>query len=363
MQVVPRVVQVVRRAGEVCAPGARFTGVRRVVVVRHDRLGDLVLSLAAVDAMRRGYPGARLGLLVRPDLAPLARMVPGVDEVLEARAGWGRLRREIARFKADLVVCIARGAGLAWAAARAGVRRRVGTGYRAYSPLFTRTVDERRRFGGRHEAEYALSFAHRAGAPAGPATFPLVVPDTARGPVGDWRRAQRVEGRFVVLHPGSGGSCPRWPAGRFVELAARLVAGGIPAVFTVGPEDGWCSEVLDAAGPAVREIPRFSADLERLPALLESAALVVSNSTGPLHLAAALGTPTLGIYAPWSTCGVARWGPYAPNGWAVAADAEDAPRWSRAERRRRGEQVLAAVPAQAVEDCVTAILEGRRPEL
>lgn len=363
MQVTPRLLQVDRRAEEVRTPGEAIERVRRLLVVRDDRLGDLVLSLPAIDALRRVYSEARLALMVRPDLVPLARCVPIVDEVLVADGDGTRLRNEIARFRADLVVCISRGAAVPLAAAGVGVRERVGTGYRVYSPLFTRAVNERRRAGNRHEAEYALSFAHRIGARPGPATFPLAVPDVERAAVEDWRSAHGLGDAYVVLHPGSGGSCPRWPVARFVELAGRLLYEGVGVAFLVGPEDGWCAAALDAAPSGVRAVPRYRAGLERVAALLQSAALVIGNSTGPLHLAAAQGTPTLGIYAPWSTCAVARWGPYAANGWAVAAESSEARRWSRRERQRRGDRLLAAVPPEAVTRCALALLAGRQPTL
>jgi heptosyltransferase-2 len=363
MQVTPRLLQVDRRAEEVRTPGEAFDGVRRLLVVREDRLGDLVLSLPAIDALRRAYPEARLALMVRPDLVSLARSVPIVDEVLEVDADARRLRSEITRFGADLVVCISRGAGVPRAAVRAGVRERVGTGYRIYSPLFTRSVNERRRAGNRHEAEYALSFAHRVGAPPGPASFPLAVPDRARAAVADWRSTHGLGDSYAVLHPGSGGSCPRWPVDRFIELANRLLSEDVGVAFLVGPEDAGCAEALDAVPSDVREVPRYSAGLERVAALLRSATLVVSNSTGPLHLSAAQGTPTLGIYAPWSTCAVARWGPYAANGWAIAAESAEVGRWSRGERRRRGERLLAAISPEVVTRCALELLAGREPTL
>jgi ADP-heptose:LPS heptosyltransferase len=363
VQVTPQLLQVERRAEEVRTPGERLEGVRRMVVVRDDRLGDLVLSLPAVDALRRAYPEARLALMVRPDLVPLARAVPIVDDVIGAEGDRSRLRSEIAEFGADLVVCISRGAGVPRAAAREGVRQRVGTGYRIYSPLFTRTVNERRRAGNRHEAEYALSFAHRVGAPAGPANFPLVIPDGAQAAVADWRSEHGFGDAYAVLHPGSGGSCPGWPVGRFIELAERLRSEGVDVAFSIGPQDARCVEALDAAPADVRALPRYSGDLERVSALLRSAALVVGSSTGPLHLAAALGTPTLGIYAPWATCAVARWGPYAANGWAIAAASSEARRWSRSERRRRGDRLLAAIPSEVVSRCALALLAGREPTL
>jgi ADP-heptose:LPS heptosyltransferase len=363
MQVRPRLLQVEQRAEEVRTPGEPFPAVQRLIVARDDRLGDLVVSLPAVDALRRTYPRARMALLVAPALAPLARTVRGVDEVLSSDSDPGRLRLEIETFDADLIVCISRGAAIPRAASRAGVQLRVGTGYRIYSPMFTHAVGERRRAGGRHEVEYALSFAHRSGAAAAPASFPLSLSDSAAAAATDWLRAQGVDDAFVVLHPGSGGSCPRWPAGCFVRLARELVDTGMRVVLSIGPEDGWCAALLAESPPEFRMLPRFTGGLETLPALLRRAALLVSSSTGPLHLAAALGTATLGIYAPWPTCGVTRWGPYAKNGWAVAAECEEALHWSRGERRRRGGELLGGIRPELVARCVMALSTGHAPEL
>ena len=363
MEVTPRLLQVVRRAEEVRTPGEAFPGIRRLVVVRHDRLGDVLLSLPAIEALRRTYPEARLALMVRPELVPLARMVPVVDEVLVAHANRARLRRELAGFDADLVVCISRGAGMSRVAAGARIRRRVGTGYRIYSPLFTRTVNERRSAGRRHEAEFSLSFAHRAGAAPGPAAFPLEIAAHTRTSVGGWLARHGLdEGPFAVIHPGSGRSCPRWPVRHFIELAAALLDRGFGVTFSIGPEDAWCDEVLDAARARVRSIPRFRGGLEHLPALLDSAALVVGNSTGPLHLAAALDRATLGFYAPWSTCGVNRWGPYSERGWAIMADCAAARGWSRGERDRLGAQLLALISPEIATHAAAVLLEDRSPE-
>ncbi len=363
MRVRPRLLQVERRAEEVRTPGEPFPAVRRLIVVRDDRLGDLVVSLPAVEALRRTYPRAQVALMVQPALAPLARMVRGVDDVLSAHSDSGRLRLEIEAFAADLIVCISRGAAMPRAAARAGVKLRVGTGYRIYSPMFTHAVGERRRAGKRHEVEYALSFAHRSGAAAAPARFPLSLPGSAAASAADWLRSSGVDDPFVVLHPGSGGSCPRWPADCFVRLARELVGAGMGVVLSIGRQDGWCEALLEESPPDVQTLPRFRGGLETLPALLDRAAVLVSSSTGPLHLAAALGTATLGLYTPWPTCGVTRWGPYARNGWALTAECEEALRWSRGERRRRGGELLGGIRPDLVARCAMTLSTGHAPEL
>jgi heptosyltransferase-2 len=347
--------QVLRRAEEVRTPGPRLEQVRRIVVARNDRLGDLLLTLPTVDALRRAYPQARLALSIRESLLPLGRMVEGVDRLLPASSNPLRASRALRAYGTDLLVCVSRGPGLALAGLLARVRHRVGTGYRLHSPLFTRRVAERRRAGGRHELEYALSFAHRAGAAPGPERFGLRLPEAAIEEADRWLRRHQVAQSFLLFHPGSGGSCPAWPFERFAQLASLLRAAGRGVVFSVGPADERIARALQAAPREVRELPRCGGGIPLLAALSRRATAVVSNSTGPLHLAAALDVPTLGFYAPWATCGAARWGPYASNGYALVVESEEAKRWPRARRRRDGSALLAAISAERA--CETLLCE------
>lgn len=359
MQVRTVVAQVERRAAEVRTPGLRLDGVRRLVLVRDDRLGDVVVSLPAVAALRRAYPGARLALMVQEAAAPLARMVVGVDNVLALGDGQPTALSALRTFGPDLVLCVSRSPSIGWAAWRAGIRHRVGPGRRFYAGLFTRRVVEPRRRGVRHELEYALSFAHKAGAPTGEAEFPIEVPETAHEELRGWREALHVKRQgYVVIHPGSGGSCPAWPVASYLDLAGRLARGGHPVVLSVGPADRAVAQSLEAASEPVKSLPRFDGGLQALAALLLPASLVISNSTGPLHLAAALGRTTLGLYAPWASCGPSRWGPYAANGWALVAHSPEAQGWSRATRHREQQRLMAAIPVERVEAAARSLLDG-----
>jgi ADP-heptose:LPS heptosyltransferase len=353
MQVTPSPQQVRRRPLETRTPGDPFPDVHHLVVARRDRVGDFVLTLPALAALREAYPESVLAVLVDRAVAPLARCVPGLDEVWEAPEDPGTLRRRLLDSGTALLVSISRDAGTAWAAWRAGVRHRVGTARRAYSSLFTRCLDESRRGGALHEVEYALSFAHRCGSPAGPARFPLCVPPAAVESTDHFRRRHGLGETFVVVHPGSGGSCPRWPRRHYRDLVAALRQDGLDVVVSVGPGEPGLTATGGGASPVT-----FEGNLPALAALVERAALVVGSSTGPLHLAAALGTPTLALHAPWRSCGVGRFGPYAANGWGIVAAHPEAQAWSAARRKRQGPELMAAIPPATVRRAVHALLAG-----
>jgi ADP-heptose:LPS heptosyltransferase len=363
MQVTPVLARVERRDRESRTPGEVIPGISRIAVVRNDRLGDFILTLPAVDAMRRAYPEAEISMLVAPWIVPLGECVEGVNRVVDAPADVGILRAKLEDLAPDLVVCVSRGAAPAIAAFRAGIPHRVGTGFRYYSPLFTRRVSERRRTRGRHELEYALSFAHRVGARAAPASFPLRSDAAARGAIEKWLADREVGEKFVLIHPGSGGSCPRWPLESYLDLAVRLAGDGRPVVFTVGPADDEVLAVADEGPDSIRGIPFFRGSLPNVSEIASRASIVVSNSTSLVHLAAAHGTAALALHAPWTSCGVSRWGPYVDRGWGIVAEAPGARDWSRSERRKLARSLMAGIPLAVVHRCVESILAGERPEV
>jgi len=353
-----RLDRVARRPTEIRTPGEPWSGVERLVVARDDRLGDVILSLPAVAALRLAYPDARLALLVHPRIAPVARLVEGVDEVLAPAST--ETASSLARFDPELFVCISRSPRLALAARRAGVHHTVGPGRRLWSGLFERRVSESRRAGLRHETEYALSFAHRAGAGPGPHEARLRLPEDAIEAVRAWRARSGLDRPFVLLHPGTGGSCPAWPLSHWVRLAAILIERGRSVALSIGPDDDRAHAAFDRAPAAVRALGRFGTGLVELAALAKDAGVVVGNSTGPVHLAALMGTPTLAIHAPWPSCGPERWGPYAANGWTATPRAADV-RWTRRRRRALGPQLLERVEPDFVAAAVTDVAEGRAP--
>jgi ADP-heptose:LPS heptosyltransferase len=140
--------------------------------------------------------------------------------------------------------------------------------------------------------------------------------------------------KFVVVHPGMGGSALNWPEGYYVDLVARLAGRGVPVIVTGGmPEAPLVKRVVEAAreqaavaalkkktpapagGPATLPLHQFlgpnsPGGLSDFTGLLSLATVVVAPSTGPLHIAAALGKKTVSFYAPVKVQSALRWGPY-----------------------------------------------------
>lgn len=305
---------------------------QRFLVVRTDRLGDVLLTLPMLSRLRASRPGARISLLVRHYPGDLLVGHPAVDELLwydspdGAPLPFGDLLRRIRGSRFDAAIVVHPTPRLAWLVFRSRIPVRIGTGYRIYSPLFNRRVYEHRRRGDRHELECNLGLLGPLGIPTDPPGLPvefgLSVPEAVRAEavakLGDI--GIRPGRTFAVVHPGSGGSARDWPPERFSSLAGALVERGV-AVMVSGSaaEAPLVDRVVSACGGGViRAAGVFS--LHELAAVLEICALFVGNSSGPLHLAVAMGAPVVGLYPQIPGIGPRRWGPYAERARVIVPD-------------------------------------------
>lgn len=287
--------------------------VSHTLVVRLDNAGDVVLAGPAVRAVAAGSD--RVTVLAGPNGAGAARLLPGVDEVIAWRCPWidpepgpvegdditslvgalGGLGIDRALVLTSFhqsplpMALVLRLAGVPWIAA-------ISADYPgSLLDLRHRIADDV------PEAQRALSLATTAGfaLPAGDDGLLAVRKPLPPSPVA-------ARPGLVVLHPGTSVPARAWPADRYAELCSLLVGSGYEVVVTgTAAERPLTAHVVGRTG-ATDLAGRTS--LEELAAVLEAADVVVVGNTGPAHLAAAVGTPVVSLYAP--TVPAIRWAPY-----------------------------------------------------
>jgi ADP-heptose:LPS heptosyltransferase len=195
----------------------------------------------------------------------------------------------------------------------AGIRIRIGTGYRWYSFLLTKRVFEHRRDARKHELEYNLDLL-RALDPAidiSDARPVLSVDDRSLSAVESVLASRGISDRdrIVVLHPGSGGSARDWAPERFRELARKLAAiTGVKVIITGLDRERKLAESICGNERNVISVAGLFT-LREMAALASKATVFVSNSTGPIHIAAAVGTYVVGLYPQVTALSPARWSP------------------------------------------------------
>jgi len=225
----------------------------------------------------------------------------------------------------DTVILVHPTLRLAWLMFRSGIPVRVGTGYRAYSFLLNRRVYEHRKDALRHEAEYNLNLlaplgCDPSGVP-GETDFPIIIPAAAVERARALLEQLGIGGQIVVVHPGSGGSAREWPLENFGRLGARLaVEKHCTIVVTGSSEEETLVRSLAAMIGSGAKAVAGQLTLKELAALIRSASLFISHSTGPLHIAAAVGTPIVGFYPQITAMSPGRWGPYTKRARVLVPD-------------------------------------------
>lgn len=253
-----------------------------VLIITGSMIGDVILSTGAIAALLERHRDARITLVCSPGTAILFRHAPADVEVIplakRKRGGhWFELHRRLR--------------GRRWAAV-----------YDFRDSLFSRFVAGARHTPVRDRGETRHKVVEAStilgdGPPRTP-TLWLSAEDMARLP-----EALRTEGSSLVLGPGATRLGKTWPAERFGDLAARLTAPGgalaqAAVVVTGGPMDREAAAIIGRALPPERLVDMTGADLLVTGAAMRQARLFVGNDSGMMHLAAASGAPTLGLFGP-----------------------------------------------------------------
>ncbi len=277
---------------------------QRVLLRLPNWLGDVVMAAPTVAAIARALPQARLTAQVIKPFVPLAALLPGVSEALPVGRDRGlsdlwASRRTLREARYDLAVVFPRGVRAALAPRLAQIPTRVGFGGRGKGLLLTHGVSGWKPLRSQHRSLFygalALPFGETPHEPWAltPPPAALAAADALLARLGC-----RSERPLVALEPGARyGPAKCWPPERFGELARALLAQGCDVV-TVGTAATLSVEeqVARIAGAGLRRAAGKTDDLGQLIGLLARARLLVTNDTGPMHLAAALGTPVLALF-------------------------------------------------------------------
>jgi lipopolysaccharide heptosyltransferase I len=288
-----------------------------VLIVRLGALGDLVHAIPAAAALRRACPDARIDWLVDAKSRAIVDLVTVVDRVIavDSRtvAGWTRAVRELRATPYDLAIDLQGLMKSAVLARASGAARVVG-----FSIWHLREKTARPFYSEAHavEADHVivknLRLLEAVGVHESEIRFPLAdVPSPALVAL----RAELGGSRFALINPGAAWPNKRWPPDRFGEIAAfvRDTCRLMPVVLWGPGEELLAQAVVAATGGRALLAPRTG--VPDILAMSRAAALMISGDTGPLHIAAAAGTPLVAVFGPTDPV---RNGPYASTDVSVS---------------------------------------------
>lgn len=278
-----------------------MTEVRRLVVRAPNWLGDAVMAIPALEAVRRAHRDATIVLAARASIAPLFEEdTPAApDEILVVDP-----QRETAQLRdarADAILLLPNSLGTAWMASRAGIPERWGFRAGGRGWLLTRPI--RRPRGRVHHVDYYLSLVRGLGSDA-PGGVPRLAPrprslEQAEALLRD--AGAPAGARLVGFAPGAAyGHAKRWPPERVAAVIGDLAARGVAAVLLGAAADRDTARAIESSLPAGARVVDLvgRTSLRQLVGVIARCAAFVSNDSGAMHVAAALGVPLTAIFGP-----------------------------------------------------------------
>lgn len=278
----------------------------RILITRLSAIGDCILTMPLVCALRRAMPKAFIAWAVERAAAPLVEHHASVDQVIRvpkrvcSKPGeLLQLRRELRNWRFDIAIdpqSLSKSAVVAWLS---GAKRRIAFRAPVGRELAPWLANERVTSRQPHVVDRYLELLQPLGITADAVQFDVPQSATAEQAVQPLLSQSRLRNGFAVINPGAGWSTKVWPSERLGAIAQRLgEREGLPSVVVwAGEMERRWAETIVAAAPQHAVMAPATSLLE-LAAVMRRARLFVGSDTGPLHLAAAVGVKCVGIYGP-----------------------------------------------------------------
>lgn len=303
-----------------------ITTPRRLLVSRTDAIGDVVLTLPLATLLRQRFPEAKIGFMGKQYTRAVIECCSAVDEFVDVD---DFLKAKRLASSWDAIIHVFPRQAIALHAWRAGIRLRIGTSSRPYHWMTcNKLVTLSRRHSPLHEAQLNAELLAPLGIepPASQAAFGSLYAFDRLPPLPASFAALLQPGkRHIILHPKSQGSAREWGLAHFEELIRLLPATRYQFFISGTPADAVSLQpLLRTVGDRVTDITG-KMDLRTFIAFIAACDALVAASTGPLHIAAALGKQTIGLYPSIRPMHAGRWGPLGPEAQALyyKADCQD----------------------------------------
>lgn len=293
---------------------------KRILIIRTDRIGDVALSTPVIKALRETHPDSYIAFMVRPYAKEVVEGNPNLDEVIVydkygIHKGFFStlvfaLRMRKKRFDTAIILHPTNRTHII--AFVAGIPNRIGLN-RKLPFLLTKKIKDEKFLGQKHEMEYTLDILKSIGVKVRDKNLYVPIKESNRTSVDSKLSQKGVKSSDLLLAVHPGASCPskRWPLDRFASLIEKLNNNyGVHIVVVSGPEEK--TQITELKKTLKSNIIDFSGktSVGELAALLKRCKLFISNDSGPVHIATAVGTPSVVIFGRKQPgLSPKRWGP------------------------------------------------------
>jgi ADP-heptose:LPS heptosyltransferase len=297
-----------------------MTEPKNILIVRTDRIGDVVLTLPLAGIIKKHYPNCTVTFLVNEYTREIAESNKLIDEVVTLKTNGDKVNfsanRDILKNKNfDSAIIVYPNFTIALLIFLSGIKKRIGSGYRWYSFLFNEKVFEHRKNAEKHELEYNINLLQQIGineiVHLSDVNFNLEINQSSLNRVKLLLNESgfKENEKLIIVHPGSGGSSVDLPLNKIKELVEKISSQeNVKIILTGSQSEKEICDQIAHPGKTINLAGKLS--VSDLTALISLSNIFISNSTGPIHIAAALNTFIIGFYPKILACSAKRWGPY-----------------------------------------------------
>jgi heptosyltransferase-1 len=297
----------------------------RILITRLSAIGDCVHTMPLACALRKAYPEAFIAWAVEPMSAPLVKGHEAIDQTIVVPKGWlkklstiRQVRRQLRELKFDIALdpqSLSKSSLLGWFS---GARQRIGFAKGQGRELALWLNNSRVQLQSTHVVDRYLEVARPLGIESPAVEFRMIKDPVAQQMIEQFLTGAAIQNPLAVINPGAGWASKVWPAERYAAVARHLgeTHGHTSVVVWAGDsEHAWAKQIVEQSAGHAQLAPPTS--LLELTELCRKADLFVGSDTGPLHIAAAVGTRCVGMYGPTSP---EKCGPYGTGHVNVCAE-------------------------------------------
>jgi lipopolysaccharide heptosyltransferase II len=342
---------------------------KNILIVRTDRIGDVVLTTPAIKAIREAYSDAKISILVAPATSDLVDGNICLDEVLiddcggehKGLYGFIKLIKSLRQRKFDCALVLHTKKRTNLACFLSGIPVRIGYRNNKFGFLLNRPILDVRHKGEKHEAQYCLDVLKEIGIKCDDVTIDLPVKEDALRWVDQLRCEHNIseKDRLIAIHPGASDPAKRWPENRFAELVDALIDQYQAKIVIVGASD------IDMIAKKIMSLSKNKminlagqTTVGQLAGLLMGCELLVSNDSGPVHVAVGVGTPVVSIFTR-NQPGInpERWRPLGRRSKVISVTSAQSSSISFKKAQSKDIEYLELIPVKAVLEAVDSLFK------
>ncbi len=288
--------------------------INKILVIRNDKIGDLILSLPTLEALRKSYPQSHISILVQPYTQEILDKNPNIDELItDDGKDFFKLLKQIKDKRFDIAIVLYPDWKNALLCFLSRISVRVGTGYKLAGILFNKRVYVHRTKVMCHETDYCLKLVESIGAKVESKEIKIWIKDE------DKEYGRRLLEKYQLLefkpligvHPGCGGSALNWTTSNYAQLIDEISTKYKTKIVITGSieEKDLIEEIISKTKTQPINLTGQTSSLGQLMGFLSCYHLFIAPSTGPMHLAAALGVKVIALFPPIRAMSPLKWGP------------------------------------------------------